>query len=146
MRVSDSDVRQGELVCAQSPVPSLQQEESKGLCVEIRTELLPRTTGDGTARAATETEMTCQRFHTVSRMRENCTYGSMRGIRRKTAKHVLRVAEGRAEVPCGGVSPYSTPFSVLLGHYNNGDFSFYETNNVTRRNVVDDYSHICCAC
>ena len=23
--------------------------------------------------------MTCQRFHTVSRMRENCTYGSMRG-------------------------------------------------------------------
>ena len=32
-------------------------------------------------------------------MRENCTYGSMRGIRRKTAKHVLRVAEGRAGVP-----------------------------------------------
>ena len=24
-------------------------------------------------------KMTCQRFHTVSRMRENCTYGSMRG-------------------------------------------------------------------
>ena len=47
--------------------------------------------------------------HTDSRMRENCTYGSMRGIRRKTAKHVLRVAEGRADVPCGGVSPYSTP-------------------------------------
>ena len=23
--------------------------------------------------------MTCQSFHTVSRMRENCTYGSMRG-------------------------------------------------------------------
>ena len=38
-------------------------------------------------------------FHTESRMRENCTYGSMRGIRRKTAKHVLRVAEGRAGVP-----------------------------------------------
>ena len=32
-------------------------------------------------------------------MRENCTYGSMRGIRRKTAKRVLRVAEGRAGVP-----------------------------------------------
>ena len=31
-------------------------------------------------------------------MRENCTSGSMRGIRRKTAKHVLRVAEGRAGV------------------------------------------------
>jgi len=35
--------------------------------------------GDGTAHASTETEMTCQRFHTESRMRENCTYGSMRG-------------------------------------------------------------------
>ena len=32
-------------------------------------------------------------------MRENCTYGSMRGSRRKTAKSVLRVAEGRAGVP-----------------------------------------------
>ena len=53
--------------------------------------------------------MTCQRFHTVSRMRENCTYGSMRGSRRKTAKSVLRVVEDRADVPCGGVSPYSTP-------------------------------------
>ena len=41
-------------------------------------------------------------FHTESRMRENCTYGSMRGIRRKTAKHVLRVAEGRAGVPDEG--------------------------------------------
>ena len=38
-------------------------------------------------------------FHTESRMRENSTYGLMRGIRRKTAKHVLRVAEGRAGVP-----------------------------------------------
>ena len=46
-------------------------------------------------------------------MRENCTYGSMRGSRRKTAKSVLRVAEGRADVPCGGVSPYSTPFLIL---------------------------------
>ena len=79
MRVSDSDVRQGEQVCAQSPVPSLQQEESEGLRAEIRTELLPRTTGDGSAYASTETEMTCQMFHTESRMRENCTYGSMRG-------------------------------------------------------------------
>ena len=34
-------------------------------------------------------------------MRENCTYGSMRGIRRKTAKHVLRIAKGRAGVPHG---------------------------------------------
>ena len=41
-------------------------------------------------------------------MRENCTYGSMRGSRRKTAKSVLRVVEDRADVPCGGVSPYST--------------------------------------
>ena len=43
-------------------------------------------------------------------MRENCTYGSMRGIRRKTAKHVLRVAEGRAGVPpiTRGVPLYST--------------------------------------
>ena len=32
-------------------------------------------------------------------MRENFTYGSMRGSRRKTAKSVLRVAEGRAGVP-----------------------------------------------
>ena len=32
-------------------------------------------------------------------MRENCTYGSMRGSRRKTAKHVLRVVEDRAGVP-----------------------------------------------
>ena len=43
-------------------------------------------------------------------MRENCTYGSMRGIRRKTAKSVLRVVEDRAGVPCGGVPLYSTPF------------------------------------
>ena len=31
-------------------------------------------------------KMTCQMFHTESRMRENCTYGSMRGSRRKPAK------------------------------------------------------------
>ena len=68
-----------ELVCAPTSVPSLQQEEPKGLCAEIRTELLPRTTGDGIAHASTETEVICQMFHTVSRMRENCMYGSMRG-------------------------------------------------------------------
>ena len=49
----------------------------------------------------------------VSRMRENCTYGSMRGSRRKTTKSVLRVVEDRADVPCGGVSPYSTPSKAL---------------------------------
>ena len=32
-------------------------------------------------------------------MRETCTYGSMRGSRRKTAKSVLRVVEDRAGVP-----------------------------------------------
>ena len=35
-------------------------------------------------------------------MRENCTYGSMRGSRRKTAKSVLRVVEDRAGVPDKG--------------------------------------------
>ena len=73
-------------------------------------------------------------FHTESRMRENCTYGSMRGIRRKTAKHVLRVAEGRADVPCGGVSPYSTPFSVPVEAYDLvADPG--ETNNLVRAGV-----------
>ena len=61
--------------------------------------------------------MTCQRFHTVSRMRENCTYGSMRGIRRKTAKHVLRVAEGRAGVPDNKGRP------ALLAPFNFQDVS-----------------------
>ena len=32
-------------------------------------------------------------------MRETCTYGSMSGSRRKTAKSVLRVVEDRAGVP-----------------------------------------------
>ena len=41
-------------------------------------------------------------------MRETCTYGSMRGSRRKTAKSVLRVVEDRAGVPYGGVPLYST--------------------------------------
>ena len=48
-------------------------------------------------------------------MRENCTYGSMRGIRRKTAKHVLRVAEGRAGVPDNKGRPtllYTLQFAV----------------------------------
>ena len=44
-------------------------------------------------------EATFQMFYTESRMRENGTYGSMRGSRRKTAKSVLRVAEGRAGIP-----------------------------------------------
>ena len=35
-------------------------------------------------------------------MRETCTYGSMRGSRRKTAKSVLRVVEDRAGVPDEG--------------------------------------------
>ena len=38
-------------------------------------------------------------FHTESRMRENCTYGSMRG---------------RAYPITRGVPLYSTPFSVLV--------------------------------
>ena len=37
-------------------------------------------------------------------MRETCTYGSMRGSRRKTAKSVLRVVEDRAGVPDEGRS------------------------------------------
>ena len=53
--------------------------------------------------------MTRHGAHTESRMRENCTYGSMRGIRRKTAKHVLRVAEGRAGVPHGASRSTLTP-------------------------------------
>ena len=57
-------------------------------------------------------EATFQMFYTESRMRENCTYGSMRGIRRKTAKSVLRVVEDRAGVPSGGVPLYSTPHCI----------------------------------
>ena len=49
-------------------------------------------------------------------MRENCTYGSMRGSRRKTAKSVLRVVEDRAGVPCGGVPLYSTPQVFYCGN------------------------------
>ena len=40
-----------------------------------------------------------QMLYAESCMRENCTYGSMRGSRRKTAKSVLRVVEDRAGVP-----------------------------------------------
>ena len=50
-------------------------------------------------------------------MRENYTYGLMRGIRRKTAKHVLRVAEGRAGVPDNKGRPallYTLQFRNLL--------------------------------
>ena len=54
-------------------------------------------------------------------MRENCTYGSMRGSRRKTAKSVLRVVEDRAGVPCGGVSLYSTPFELPDGSFTKAD-------------------------
>jgi len=46
-----------------------------------------------------EAEVTRHGSHAESRMRENCTYGSMRGSRRKTAKSVLRVVEDRAGVP-----------------------------------------------
>ena len=59
-----------------------------------------------------ETEVTQQRFHTASRMRENGTLrlcyatasqaGSMRVSRRKTAKSVLRAAKCRAGVPDEG--------------------------------------------
>ena len=57
--------------------------------------------------------MTRHGSHTESRMRENCTYGSMRGIRRKTAKHVLRVAEGRAGVvPHGASRPTLHPLPL----------------------------------
>ena len=58
--------------------------------------------------------MTRHGSHTESRMRENCAYGSMRGIRRKTAKHVLRVAEGRAGVPHGASRSTLHPSRSLL--------------------------------
>ena len=52
-------------------------------------------------------------------MRENCTYGSMRGSRRKTAKSVLRVAEGRAGVSHGAsrstLHPQSPSFIKARG-------------------------------
>ena len=64
---------------------------------------------EGSESESMEAVVTRQRFHTESRMRENSTLrlcyatasqaGSMRGCRRKTAKSVLRVAEGRAGVP-----------------------------------------------
>ena len=73
-------------------------------------------------------------FHTESRMREICTYGSMRGSRRKTAKSVLRVAEGRADVPCEGVSSYSTPSSVPVEAYDLVTDPG-ETNNLVRAGV-----------
>ena len=46
-------------------------------------------------------------------MRENCTYGSMRGSRRKTAKSVLRVVEDRAGVPHGASRSTLLPFELM---------------------------------
>ena len=56
---------------------------------------------EGSESESTEAEVTRHESNTESRMRENCTYGSMRGSRRKTAKSVLRVVEDRAGVPHG---------------------------------------------
>ena len=50
-------------------------------------------------------------------MRENCTYGSMRGSRRKTAKSVLRVVEDRAGVPHGASRSTLPPFGLTLLDY-----------------------------
>ena len=62
-------------------------------------------------------EATFQMFYTESRMRENGTYGSMRGSRRKTAKSVLRVVEDRAGVPDKGRSALLyTPLYLLFNH------------------------------
>ena len=44
---------------------------------------------------------------------QNCTYGSMRGIRRKTAKSVLRVVEDRAGVPHGASRFTLHPYLLL---------------------------------
>ena len=52
-------------------------------------------------------------FRAASSMRENCTYGSMRGSRRKTAKSVLRVVEDRAGVPDKGRS--ALLYTLLVG-------------------------------
>ena len=47
-------------------------------------------------------------------MRETCTYGSMRGSRRKTAKSVLSVVEDRAGVPDNkGRSRFRLPVAVF---------------------------------
>ena len=61
-------------------------------------------------------------------MRENCTYGSTRGIRRKTAKSVSRVVEDRAGVPDNKGRPallyianLSTGFSVNFTKLTDGD-------------------------
>ena len=66
-----------------------------------------------------EAEVTRQRFHTESRMRENRTLrlryatasqaGSMRVSRRETAKSVLRVAEDRADLPDEYTTPHGRP-------------------------------------
>ena len=46
-------------------------------------------------------------------MRENCTYGSMRDSRRKTAKSVLRVVEDRAGVRHGASRFTLHPYLLL---------------------------------
>ena len=56
-------------------------------------------------------------FRAASSMRENCTYGSMRGSRRKTAKSVLRVVEDRAGVPDKGRSALLYTLFDLLRHH-----------------------------
>ena len=66
-------------------------------------------------------------------MRENCTYGSMRGIRRKTAKHVLRVAEDRAGVPHGASRSTLHPRTLLepsiAGFPENDEEEMYHLTN-----------------
>ena len=95
--------------------------------------------------------MTRHGSHTESRMRENCTYGSMRGIRRKTAKHVLRVAEGRAGVPHGASrstlhppsSRYnSTRFCSMQRVANIPRFALH-VRNASRRNRCQTGPQLC---
>ena len=61
-------------------------------------------------------------------MRENCTYGSMRGSRRKTAKSVLRVVEDRAGVPDN--KGRSALLYTLLNSFN------YDPKNAIRVDVA----------
>ena len=91
--------------------------------------------------------------HTESRMRENCTYGSMRGIRRKTAKHVLRVAEGRAGVPDNKGRPALLYTLVVLERYGEGIIgnvhqgqgeSMSSVKLIVRKNHVDLFNRHSC--
>ena len=78
--------------------------QRRGMCIHVSTIV-----EEGSESESMEAVVTRQRFHTESRMWENCTLrpyyatasqaGSMRVNRRKTAKSVLWVAEGRACVP-----------------------------------------------